>query len=168
MRLWHKDLINYLPKGQLLSQWKELNSIFKNQNKHILINDVYKYHKVHLLEYSFLVIKEMYKRHFKINSFEKMSKYFSDEFPLIALTLSSGNLPKDTIDDILAECNYEKLFYKNHTEDYLVKCYFNLKEKYDCGQKDFSQAEWQAIEDKFGSRVLDEVKKQLERVKKNI
>ena len=38
MRLWHKDLIPYLPKKQLQGQWRELNSIYKLQNKHILIN----------------------------------------------------------------------------------------------------------------------------------
>lgn len=38
MRLWHIDLIPYLPKTQLISQWRELNSVFKKQNKHILIN----------------------------------------------------------------------------------------------------------------------------------
>lgn len=36
MRLWHRDIIRFLPKGQLVSQWKELGSIYKNQNKHIL------------------------------------------------------------------------------------------------------------------------------------
>ena len=39
MRLWHKDIIRFSPKGQLVSQWKELGSIYKNQNKHILINN---------------------------------------------------------------------------------------------------------------------------------
>ena len=42
MRLWHRDIIRFLPKGQLVSQWKELGSIYKNQNKHILINYIYK------------------------------------------------------------------------------------------------------------------------------
>ena len=29
MRLWRIDLIPYLPRTQLLAQWRELNSIFK-------------------------------------------------------------------------------------------------------------------------------------------
>ena len=48
MRLWHKDIIRFLPKGQLVSQWKELGSAFKNQNKHILINYIYDYSKSYL------------------------------------------------------------------------------------------------------------------------
>ena len=43
MRLWHKDLIPYLPKQQLLGQWRELNSIYVKQNRHILINFIYEY-----------------------------------------------------------------------------------------------------------------------------
>lgn len=43
MRLWHIDLItnSLLPKSQLLAQWSELNSIFKKQDKNILINYIY-------------------------------------------------------------------------------------------------------------------------------
>ena len=52
MRLWHKDLIEVLSRQQLLGQWRELNSIFKLQNRHILINFVYDYHFGHLLGYT--------------------------------------------------------------------------------------------------------------------
>ena len=45
MRLWHYDLIEYLPKQQLLGQWRELNSIYVKQDKHILINFIYEYEK---------------------------------------------------------------------------------------------------------------------------
>ena len=51
MRLWHKDLIEVLPRQQLLGQWRELNSIFKLQNRHILIDFVYVYPKEDLLTY---------------------------------------------------------------------------------------------------------------------
>ena len=65
MRLWHIDLIPYLPKQQLLSQWRELNSIYANENKHILINFIYKYKPIHLLAYSQEVLREMKKRGYK-------------------------------------------------------------------------------------------------------
>lgn len=52
MRLWHTDLIPYLPKSQLVAQWIELNSIYKKQDNHILINYVYNYGKEYLLYYS--------------------------------------------------------------------------------------------------------------------
>ena len=48
MRLWHKDLIPYLPKEQLVSQWRECSSIagaiIKNGTpNHGLVNYVLDY-----------------------------------------------------------------------------------------------------------------------------
>ncbi|HEY4532232.1 MAG TPA: pyrimidine dimer DNA glycosylase/endonuclease V, partial [Kurthia sp.] len=62
MRLWHTDLIEFLPKGQLLSQWRELNSVFAKEDKHILINYIYEYPKEDLYIYTQLVMAEMTKR----------------------------------------------------------------------------------------------------------
>ncbi len=76
MRLWHYKLIPFLPKGQLLSQWRELNSIFAKQEHHILINYIYINFEKCLYDYSLLVIAEMWQRMFKIKSFEKFENYF--------------------------------------------------------------------------------------------
>ena len=62
MRLWDYRLIPYLPKQQLVAQWRELNSIYKKQDKHILINYIYDYSKYSLMVYSQYVINEMKKR----------------------------------------------------------------------------------------------------------
>ena len=75
MRLWHKDLIEVLPRQQLLGQWRELNSIFKLQNRHILINFVYEYDKQDLYNYSVKIWDEMRKRDYKVNS-DNFCKYF--------------------------------------------------------------------------------------------
>ena len=56
MRLWHIDLIPYLPRTQLLSQWRELNSIFKKQDNHILINYIYDYDKKYLLFHNSYIV----------------------------------------------------------------------------------------------------------------
>lgn len=120
MRLWHYKLIPYLPRLQLLSQWKELNSIFKNQPKHILINYVYEYPKYDLLLYSVLVIEEMKKRNFKIKSFDNFDLYFKDYM------IDVGEL-------------YDPPFKNHHTDRYLIQCFYNLEEKYDRGQKDFTK-----------------------------
>ena len=68
MRIWHKDLIKYLPKSQLLAQWRELNSIYKKQDNHILINYIYDYPKIYLYSYSQIVINEIIKRGYKIKN----------------------------------------------------------------------------------------------------
>lgn len=116
MRIWHYELIPYLPKSQLIAQWRELNSIYKKQDKHILINYIYNYEKEYLYNYSAMVIKEMSKRNIKIKNWTNFNKYFE----LI-----------DRTED------YSNLMFSEHDKVYLTICYFNLREKCMRGQKDF-------------------------------
>ena len=124
MRLWHYDLIKFLPKSQLLAQWRELNSIFKKQDKHILINYVYDYPKEDLYIYSGLVIGEMTARGYKIRSVDNYNNYFKDI-----------NEPKE----------YYNPFKNHHNDRYLTQCFFNLQEKYDRGQKDFDKKTYKEL-----------------------
>ena len=131
MRLFHKDLIEVLPRQQLLGQWRELNSIFKLQNRHILINFVYDEGTAEeLCVYSKMVINEMRKRNYKIN-LDNFNRYFAEQ----------GITP------MLARVENE-VYQEKMNERYLKQCLYNLQEKYDCGG--ISQEEWQKIEDKFG------------------
>lgn len=117
MRLWHIDLIPYLPKLQLLAQWRELNSIFKKQDKHILINYIYNYDKKYLYVYTIQVLDEMQKRHINIKSYTKFNAYFEDvcQKPILS-----------------------SLRFTEQDDEYLTICYYNLREKYLRGQPDFS------------------------------
>jgi uncharacterized protein (TIGR02328 family) len=131
MRLWHKALIEVLPRQQLLGQWRELNSIYKKQDRHILINFIYDYDITDIIWYSTLVYDEMIKRNYKCDTknFERRYK------------MSMG----------LAKCvpiPYDAIFKNKMNDRYLKQCLYNLQEKYDCGG--ISQEEWQKIEDKFG------------------
>lgn len=117
MRLWHIDLIPYLPKSQLLAQWRELNSIFKKQDDHILINYIYNYDKDYLYIYSLNVIDEMERRKFVIRSYDNFNNYFNEIF--------NKSIPRH-------------LQFNEHNKEYLTICYYNLKEKYLRHQKDFS------------------------------
>ncbi len=124
MRLWHYELIPYLPKSQLLAQWRELNSIFAKEDKHVLINYIYEYPKSDLYVYTELVLQEMKKRGVNIRTLDKMARYFD-------------GLETPTI--------YPP--YKNHhNDDYLTICYYNLYEKYIRGQKDFSEQQFEALD----------------------
>ena len=125
MRLWHYKLIPFLPKSQLLAQWRELNSIFKNQPKHILINYVYEYPKKDLLYYTRLVLAEMNGRGCKIKNQENAELYLSD-VPL-----------RDNLEMYPLENPDFHPFERHHDDEYLTICYFNLLEKYQRGQKDF-------------------------------
>ena len=114
MRLWHYKLIPYLPKGQLIAQWRELNSIYKKQDNHILINYIYKHESAYLYTYSLMVISEMENRGYKINKWENFNNYFK-EIPPIQKTV----------------------YYPEHNDQYLVICYYNLLEKFLRGQADY-------------------------------
>ena len=60
MRLWHKYLIPYLPKQQLLGQWRECCCIARNINingtpNHILVNKIIDYPYSHKNTYAFAI-----------------------------------------------------------------------------------------------------------------
>lgn len=124
MRLWHIDLIQYLPKSQLVAQWRELNSIYKKQDNHILINYVYNYDKEYLLYYSNRILFEMGKRGINVKSFENYFNYFSDV--LYSRTMTTYR-------------------FAEHNDEYLLCNYYNLLEKYRRGQKDFSEEEFERL-----------------------
>lgn len=119
MRLWHYKLIHLLPNSQLLAQWRELNSIFANGPRHILIDYVYDCRKSDLKAYADMVIREMESRGFAIRSMDNYSAYFGSSNPCH--------------DEIATP------FGEFHDDEYLAICYFNLLEKYRRGQKDFRQ-----------------------------
>ena len=120
MRLWHVDLLSVLPRSQLLAQWRELNSIFAKEDRHVLINYIYDYPREDLLLYTEIVLAEMRSRGYQIRSFEKMANYF----------------------DGIEKPNYYKPYAKHHNVEYLEICYFNLKEKFIRGQKDYEEAQF--------------------------
>lgn len=134
MRLWHKELIPYLPRQQLLAQWRECCAIAKNiaekgSPNHILVNKIMEYPTVHFWLYSAQVLSEMNNRGYRIskasrNNFQKNYDKFSD-----------GKLDTACI------------FNSWHNDRYLKQCLFNLQEKYDCGG--IPEKEWQVIQNNF-------------------
>ena len=133
MRLWHYSLIPYLPNSQLTAQWRELNSIYKNQPRHLLINYVYDYSKDHLYNYSKLVINEMKRRNIKIKSFDNFEEYFRRKELYI-----NDPIP----------------FHNHHTTRYLQQCFYNLQEKYDRGQKDFNTYDYEKLKEFIETRIV--------------
>lgn len=124
MRLWHYKLIQYLPRSQLLAQWRELNLIFRQEPNHILINFIYKEEykdKKDLLSYSNIVIEEMKYRGYHIN-YGNYDTYFQGITTDIA-----------------------KPFPNYQDGEYLTICFYNLKEKYMRGQKDFSNDQYEKM-----------------------
>ena len=124
MRLWHIDLIPYLPRQQLVAQWRELNSIFAKQDNHILINYVYNYPKSYLLNYTNRVMREMIDRGYRINTMTNYRLYFKD---------TDGYQVNQRFDE--------------HDFEYLTMCFWNLKEKFIRGQKDFTLQQFDRLLD---------------------
>ena len=132
MRLWHHKLIKYLPRQQLLGQWRELNSIFAKEDKHILINFIYEfpYDKFDLSEYSCIIIQEFRNRGYKIN-LEKFENYFS-------------------VADRIIKVPYYLPFEKHMNDEYLKICCWNLYEKYIRGQEGFTYEAIKFIKNTIG------------------
>ena len=138
MRLWHKDLIPYLPRKQLVAQWRECCAIAKNiaekgTPNHILVNKIMKTDILHFISYTYWLKEELKKKGYKIS--EKADKAFVNNLECVY-----GALPFITRVYPMDRC------YPNwHNERYLVQCLANLQEKYDCGA--ISKQEWKVIVD---------------------
>lgn len=128
MRLWHKDLIESLPRQQLLSQWRECCCIARNIKvngtpNHLLVNKILNYPLSHFATYSMLVANEMERRGYKVD-LGKFTKYLcgSSYWTFVP---------------------YCDLFAGWHDKRYLTQCYHNLEEKYDCGG--IPENEWENV-----------------------
>ena len=112
MRLWHIDLLEVLPRQQLLSQWRECCCIARNISvngtpNHLLVNKILDYDLSDFYSYSILVSNEMLRRGYKVDrsKFEKYCK--CDRF-------------------------ISRPFEGWHNDRYFLQCFYNLQEKYDC------------------------------------
>ena len=136
MRLWHKDLIPFLPRKQLIGQWRECCLIAKNINvngtpNHILVNKIMDYPIDHFFRYCVEIKQEMIKRHYVCNE-EKCKKYFQKK-----------QYKFHCMNDI---------FTNWHNERYLRQCIYNLEEKAMCGG--ISKEEWNKIFKQY-NKVFD-------------
>ena len=150
MRLWHKDLIPYLPQQQLLGQWRELCCIAASlatdhTPNHILVNPILDYPPEHFEAYCILVLNEMKKRKYEIG--DVAFNNLRCNVRAWRLYLDS-ELPFDYIDKDWTIDLGEELFGEWHSTRYLRQCYFNLEEKYDRGG--IPQKEWMSIFSVFG------------------
>lgn len=141
MRIWHKELIEVLPKQQLVAQWREILAIKgaiekKGTPNHVLVNKVMDYDFVEFRLFSKRVLQEFWVRGYKYNC----RKVFELDF--FCYCMSEKNRKE------FEEC---KEYYNEwHNDIYLRQCLYNLEEKYICGG--ISQEEWDKIYNKFKGR----------------
>ena len=131
MRMWHKDLIQVLPRQQLLGQWRECCLIAKQiaENgtpNHVLVNKVTEYPIDHFICYSAFVACEMEMRGYRVDV-DRIKKWIQIKLPVRE--------------------NLKYVFHGWHNDRYLRQCLYNLQEKADCGA--ITPEEWKRITDLF-------------------
>lgn len=138
MRLWHYQLLPFLPRLQLLSQKKECDLIWKDikegkQTNHILINYIWNYDfpTIALSHYYYLLKNEFIKRGYNFinNSTEEDLDYYD--------YISTQSISP----------------YLEHNISYLRQCYYNLEEKYQRGQKDFTKDQFTKLSNFVMSKI---------------
>jgi uncharacterized protein (TIGR02328 family) len=146
VRLWHRALLPFLPQGQLLSQKREVDLMFRDylegrKTNHILINYVWEYDISHLISYYVLLEEEFKRRGYTFNK-KTLSK----------VLVKSGNFVEYTSEP----------FPYHHNGRYLIQNFFNLEEKFDRGQKDFSVVNYmdlyRFVNEKTNFNVVEEDK----------
>lgn len=136
MRLWHYELLPYLPDLQLKGQLRELVAIlrdlkYKKQTNHILINRIMEYPLTQLSKYYLVYRNEYYKRYNKV-----VNEEYSAEFMHFAPTAVYWG---------------EHIFEGWHNKEYLRVCMANLYEKHEFakGKSRITDEEWQRILDGY-------------------
>ena len=132
MRLWHKDLIRFLPDMQLKGQWRECVLIAndlreKGNTNHLLINILEEYPHNDFMTYCWYVFQEMQNRGFKV-TLKSLKKIFNIRY----------HIDSD-------------MFSGWHDKEYLRVCMANLYEKYKYGRgkSRITETEWQRLLDGY-------------------
>ena len=142
MRLWHYELLPYLPNLQFKGQLRELVAIMhdwrdKGKTNHLLINRVMEYPKADLYRYCCEYEAECFSR------YGKTLDGYSSEFGRFA------NWSVDTKNNTI--------FDGWHNKEYLRVCMANLYEKhfFGIGKSRITDEEWQVLLDGYKA-ITDE------------
>ncbi len=152
MRLWHYQLLPYLPDAQFKGQLRELVAIMRawrdnGTTNHILINKVMKYDKKHLTSYFLRYRVEYIKRYHKdidrgvFYEFLEFADYKNNEdYILSAIT-----------NEIISVKIVYDLFSNWHNTEYLRVCMANLYEKhrFGIGKSRITDEEWERLLDGY-------------------
>lgn len=127
MRLWHQQLLPYLPRQQLLGQHRECCALRGKAwgKKHSVVDYVFTHDPAYLVAYHMLVMAEMRRRGYKPDpiwgNINYRGKVLGDE-PLWCNT----NIVCDLVE--LAG-SHDNIIYPEHDDEYLSDCLDNLRSK---------------------------------------
>ena len=150
MRLWHKDLIRYLPKQQLLGQWREICCIANDwamtrTPNHILVNAVLNYPLTDFVTYCNMVYRELIFRNYRI------TPQVLDRLNQNIRSIDRGKHSESVLKVGETHSFLYDIFSEWHNDRYLLQCYFNLEEKHDRGG--IPEDEWLRVDDYVSDRL---------------
>ncbi|HWQ42101.1 MAG TPA: TIGR02328 family protein [Desulfosporosinus sp.] len=120
MRLWHQDLLTFLPRAQILGQHRECCALrgMGWGKKHSTVDYVFTYSAKRLVDYHQLVLKEMERRGYKPAQQWSYPEYRGKNCMPWSCFLPSENY-----------LSSEALIYPEHDEAYREECLENLRQK---------------------------------------
>lgn len=116
MRLWHEELIEKLPRQQLLGQHRECCALRGNgwKKKHATVDYVFEYSPYKLYQYHMKIMNEMKRRGYKNDPLWEDYLYRGKSCePFCQLEEIKATFP----------------LYPEHDDTYLTECLDNLMEK---------------------------------------
>lgn len=116
MRLWHEDMIQFLPTPQLLGQHRECCALRGNGwgRKHSTVNYVFDYSPYKLFQYHQLIMDEMKRRNYKVTT-----DWLDGHYRGVKCE------PYEKLDTVPPSSP----IYPEHDDRYLQECVDNLAEK---------------------------------------
>jgi uncharacterized protein (TIGR02328 family) len=119
LRLWHEQLISKLPRPQLLSQHRECAALrgLGWGKPHSVVNYVFKHDYQKLVDYHYLIMREMLKRGYNIHNIDWFNPWYRGK--IMGFDSNVKYTPR----------KYKSNVYVEHNDDYLMECLNNLKRK---------------------------------------
>ena len=123
MRLWHQNLIPYLPRQQLLGQHRECCALRGRGwgKKHSVVNYVFTYAPDELVAYHYLIMDEMIRR-----GYSPDRTWLNPNWRGSALGEVEGWSCQQIVDQIYEGMD---IIYDEHNDTYLRECIENLRGK---------------------------------------
>ena len=127
MRLWHQELIPFLPRQQLLGQHRECCALRGAGwgRKHSVVNYVFEYSPSLLVAYHKLIMNEMKNRGYNPDPIWENVNWRGTR-----LGEENGWANDDKVSNYLfAVRDDDYIIYPEHNDEYLNECLDNLKSK---------------------------------------
>ena len=123
MRLWHQNLIKYLPRQQLLGQHRECCALRGAGwgRKHSVVNYVFDYSPNRLVAYHYLVMDEMERRGYHPDKTWRNVNWRGNRLGEVESWANKNEI----IDDLI----HINPIYPEHDSEYFEECIENLRGK---------------------------------------